>query len=806
MKHAFAFKASAVKRINSDRTRAAILFACISLLGASGALAETSQAAKTPVDHVDPFMGTSESRWMQFPGATMPFGMVQLSPNNQMDVWFGGYEYTIASVHGFSHFQAWEMAGLSVMPTVGLIDPVISEPDKPSSGRYGVRSPIDKNTEEASPGYYATDLLNYGIRVELTSTTRCGFFRFTFPETDKANVYFHLSFPSENKHKLLDAKITRISNTEIEGYSQQKNGRGWNEYTVHFVARFNKPFKVLGGWEGPNTEWWALSNIRHDVAEISGKEDVGTYVTFDTKEGEAILLQTGISLVSIEQARLNLETELTKPFGWNFDAVRKNAHDVWNHLLGKIEVKGGTETDKKKFYTNLYRCYCARQILSDVNGKYKDPCEVTRQTDDPRSPVLGSDAFWMTFWNLNQLWTLVNPDIASMWVKSQLEMHKHGGYLARGPAGIEYSGVMDASHEIALIASAYQKGIRDYDTGLAWEAVLHQQNVEGIRHPGGGFAGNGGLNAYMESGYMPIEAGLASNTLEYCYDDWCVCQLAKAMGKTEHYKAFLKRANNYRNMFDPETRFMRPRYRDGGWLKDFDPLNTPRRPLYYSEGNGWKFTYFVPHDMKGLIELIGKDEFNRRLNEGFERSVERKFNAKGSDRNSYVNHGNQPTMHVAWLFNHSGKPWLTQKWVREIQNLYYGSGPYHAWLGDEDEGQMSAWFVLSAMGLFQTDGGTSVKPFYEIGSPLFSEITIQLDKDYYPGKKFVIEGRNASDRNRYIQSVTLNGQPLNKPWFYHSDLVKGGKLTVVLGDKPNQAWGSAPEDAPPSMKDADPLP
>jgi putative alpha-1,2-mannosidase len=176
------------------------------------------------------------------------------------------------------------MAGLSVMPTVGLIDPVISEPDKPSSGRYGVRSPIDKNTEKASPGYYATDLLNYGIRVELTSTTRCGFFRFTFPETDKANVYFHLSFPSENKHKVLDAKITRISNTEIEGYSQQKNGRGWNEYTVHFVARFNKPFKVLGGWEGPNTEWWALSNIRHDVAEISGKEDVGTYMTFDTKE------------------------------------------------------------------------------------------------------------------------------------------------------------------------------------------------------------------------------------------------------------------------------------------------------------------------------------------------------------------------------------------------------------------------------------------------------------------------------------------------------------------------------------------
>ena len=780
----------------SNMKNLCFLFLLLSIFAASACLGQ-----KDPADYVDPFMGTSESRWMQFPGATMPFGMVQLSPNNQMDVWFGGYEYTISSIHGFSHFQAWEMAGLSVMPTVGLIDPVISEPDKPSSGRYGIRSPIDKSTEIASPGYYAVDLLNHGIRTELTSSTRCGFFRFTFPETDNANVYFHLSFPSENKHKVLEARITRISETEIEGYSKQINGRGWNEYTVHFIARFNKAFKVLGGWEEPNTDHWALSNIKNNVNELAGKEDVGAYVSFETKTGETVLLQTGLSLVSIEQARLNLEAELLKPFGWDFDAARKNARDVWNELLGKIEVQGGLETNKKKFYTNLYRSYCARQILSDINGKYVDPCENIQVSDDSDSPVLGCDAFWMTFWNLNQLWTLVNPDIANMWVKSQLEMYKHGGWLARGPAGIEYSGIMEASHEIALMVSAYQKGIRNYDVNLLWEALLRQQTVQGITHPCGGNAGNEGLDSYIKSGYMPIESGMASNTLEYAYDDYCVAQLAKALGKKEEYNIFMKRAHNYGNMFDPETKFMRPRYQDGSWLEDFDPLNTPYRPLYFSEGNAWKFTFFVPHDVKGLISLIGKEEFNRRLNEGFEKSKERKFNAKSKDRDSHINHGNQPTMQASWLFNYSGKPWLTQKWVREIQNVYYGSNVYHAWLGDEDEGQMGAWYVMSALGLFQTDGGVSVNPFYEIGSPVFKKSIIHLDPEFYPGKTFTIEAKNVSDKNMYIQSAELNGLKLTRPWFYHSDLVKGGKLKLIMGDKPNINWGCAPEDAPPSMSD-----
>jgi predicted alpha-1,2-mannosidase len=745
-----------------------------------------------PVDYADPLMGTSESRWMLNPGATMPFGMVQLSPDNQGHAWKAGYEYTLSSISGFSHIHSWTMAGLSVMPTVGIINPRIDPPDQPTTTGIsaGHRSRIDKSTEAASPGYYTVELLNYGIKTELTSTTRCGFFRLTFPETDEGNVLFNLLFPAEYSFEVLDAKITRTSDTEITGYSKQTSA-GFNDYTVYFVARFNKPFKEFGGWAG--------EEIEKNISEINGKGDVGAYTRFETGQDEVILLQTAISLVSIDQAKLNLETEM-KPLGWDFNAVKNNARDVWNKLLGKIEVEGGTEVNKKKFYTNLYRSYCARTIWSDVNGEYSDPCETIRKLDDPESPMLGSDAFWNTFWNLNQLWTLVNPDIASKWVKSQLEMYKYGGWLCRGPAGLEYSAVMVASHEIPLIVSAYQKGIRNYDVDMAYAAMLHEQTVQGENYPCGGIVGNEKLNIYMKSGYVPADSGYTSNTLEYAYDDWCLAQFAKALGKTEDYVAFTKRANNYKNIFDPESKFMRPRHIDGRWKENFDPKSTPG----YVEGNAWQYTFFVPHDVKGLINLIGKEEFNNRLDEGFEKSRKANFNATG-DRveEYYINHGNQPNMQAAYLFNYSGKPWLTQKWVREIQDRYYGSDPYNAWPGDEDEGQMGAWFVMSAMGLFETDGGASVKPFYEIGSPIFNKVTIHLDPAYYPGKTFVIEAKNVTDANRYIQSAEINGEKLIKPWFYHSELVKGGKLTLEMGDKPDMDWGSKPEDAPPSMSDTD---
>ncbi len=739
---------------------------------------------KQPVDYADPLIGTSESRWMLNPGVTLPFGMVQLSPDNQSQYWKAGYEYTIGSIFGFSHIHAWTMSGLSVMPTKGVLNPYIyPHADVPIStgGTAGHRSRIDKNTEKASPGYYSVDLVDFGIKTELTSTTRCGFFQFTFPETNEGHVFFNLLFPQEYETKILDAKITKVSDTEIEGYSKQTSAE-FNDYTVYFVARFNKPFKLFGGWEE--------KDIVSNVQEITGKGDVGAYVDFETTEGEIVLLQTGISLVSIDQARLNLEKEMIEPYGWDFNMVRENARTVWNNLLSKIEVNGGSEIDKVKFYTNLYRSYVARAIWSDVNGKYRDPCEDIRQLNDPESPMLGSDAFWNTFWNLNQLWTLVNPDIANMWVKSFLQMYRDGGWFPKGPAGIEYSSIMVASHSIPLIVSAYQKGIRDYDVETAWEAILHQQTVPGHKYKCGGAVGNMQLEPYLKLGYVPTESIYISNTLEYAYDDWCVAQFAESLGKKKEYKTFIKRSENYRNIFDPETKYMRPKQKDGSWREDFDPFSSPRNE--YVEGNAWQYTFFVPQDVKVLVDLIGKEEFNHRLNDGFEKSKNDNFNATG-DRMAahYINHGNQPNMQAAYLFNFSGKPWLTQKWAREIMNRYYGATPLHGWLGDEDEGQMGAWFVMSAMGLFEMDGGAAVKPMVDIGSPIFDSITIHLNNDYYTGKTFVIEAINNSNENYFIQSAELNGEPLNLCRIEFKDIVKGGKLQLTMGNQPNKEWGTA---------------
>lgn len=767
--------------------RTSMLCVWLSLL-----LATVQAQPKEPVDYADPMLGSSESRWMLNPGVTMPFGMVQLSPDNQGNVWKSGYEYTLANISGFSHIHSWTMAGLSVMPTTGALRTRPGSADAPTTGwTSGYRSRIDKQTEKASPGYYAADLMNYGIKTELTSTTRAGFFRLTFPEAKEAHILFDLFFPAEYEVALHDAQVTRVSDREIEGYSKQSSG-GFNDYTVHFVARFNKPVKDFGGWMG--------DSVLHRIKEIKGKGDIGAFVDFETKAGEVILVQTGISLVSIEQARLNLKTEMD-PFNWDFDAVHKNARDTWNTLLGKIKVEGGTEENRKKFYTNLYRSYCARTIWSDVNGQYRDVCENIRQLDDPGSPVYGCDAFWNTFWNLNQLWTLVNPDIANKWVKSLLEIYKHGGWLPKGPAGIEYSGIMEASHEIALIVSAWQKGIRNFDGKKAFEAMLHHQTNDGIMHPCSGFAGNRFLKTYMDTGYIPFETGPISNTLEYAYDDWCVAQMAKALGNKKEYERFMKRAHNYKNVFDPEVKYMRLRHRDGSWVKEWTPYCcTSFNDKGYVEGNGWQYTFFAPHDVKGLLRLIGKEEFNNRLQQGFEISALSNFNADGDiyDRVP-INHGNQPNMQAAWLFNYSGRPWLTQHWTREIMNRYYGADAYHGWLGDEDEGQMGAWFVMSAMGLFQTNGGASVQPFYEIGSPMFDKVTIELDPAYYPGKSFVIEAHHTSDKNRYIQSATLNGKPLTRPWFYHADLVRGGSLVLEMGPEPNRQWGAGEKDAPPSM-------
>jgi len=738
------------------------------------------------VDYVNPFIGTNGSglRWMLFPGAAMPFGMVKLSPDNRGPGRIrAGYDYKIGNIMGFSHIHSWTMSGLLMMPGTGPLK-IIKGPESGSPESF--RSQIRHETETALPGYYAVTLDNYRIRAELTATTRAGFQRYTFPKADQARILLVLDVPGEYATVVKNAVIRRVSSTEIEGEAEQTNNEiyTFQKYKLHFVIRFSKPFDSMGGWVG--------TDITNDTKEIAGQGDVGAFVNYQTIEGEVIQVKTGISYVSVEQARLNLDREMDR-FGWDFDAVRKNARDTWNNLLKNIEVEGGSEADRIKFYTNLYRSYVARTIFSDVNGMYVDPRGRVKQVKDPAWPMMGCDAFWNTFWNLNQLWGLVTPDILSQWVHSQLQLNDDGGWLSKGPAGLRYSGVMVGEHEIALLVSAWQKGIRNFDGEKAFAAIKHMQTTQGMNyyqdvHSGrwiDGWVGMERLPPYRDLGYVPVEDGWISLTLEYAYDDWCAAQMAKSLGKMDDYQYFSKRAQNYRNVWDHSVGYFRPRHRDGTWAEDFSPSQTKG----FLEGTAWQYAWYVPHDVKGLIELMGKDEFVQRLNQGFEDS-------RPHFARRIVDVGNEQNMQAPWLFNYAGTPWLTQKWTREVMAHSYSAEPA-GYVGDEDQGQLGSYFVLMAMGLFEMDGGCSQKPIYEIGSPLFSRIVVHLDERYYPGRQFVIEAKNNSPKNVYIQSATLNGKPLNRPWIYHSDVVKGAMLVLTMGPEPNTKWGAAAEASPP---------
>ncbi|MCE7864340.1 MAG: glycoside hydrolase family 92 protein [Bacteroidetes bacterium CHB5] len=758
-----------------------------------------SVAQKQPVEYVNPLIGTHDSRWMQFPGPTRPFGMVKLSPDNQETGWKAGYEYDISNIAGFSHIHSWTMAGLLVMPTTGTLQ---IEPGKEQNPDGGYRSRFSHANERAEAGYYSVFLDDYKIKAELTTTLRTGFHRYTFPKSDSARILVDLLTPSEYGYEISYAEIKKVTATEIQGtcYQQALRKANFNEYVLHFVMRFSKPFESMNGWVEDKI-------FRNQDFITSGFEhrDIGTFLNFKTAEGEQILVQVGISLVSPEQARLNLETELN-PFNWDFEKVVEDSKNEWNKILSTLQVESKNEELKTKFYTNMYRAYSGRSVWSDVNGKYVDMYEKVQQLANPLQPVYGSDGFWISFWNLNQLWSLATPEIANNWVVSFLEMYDKGGWIPRGPAGIEYSGIMVASHEISLMTNAYHKGIRNYDVEKMYQAITKLQTTQGGAHNAGGTVGNRNLNDYISLGFVPDDAGPVSNTLAYAYDDWTVAQMAKALRKEKDYKTFTKRAFNYKNVFDSSIGYMRRKNRDGTWAH-FSPYgDVAWLGSGFVEGNSWQYTYFVPHDLSGLIQLMGQNEFNNRLEKGFEASAKHNFNSEHLGSNSLegmgvlpVNHGNQPNMQAAYLFNYSQKPWLTQKWANEIMNKYYGSTPRNGWLGDEDEGQMGAWFVMSALGLFEMDGGASVKPIYEIGTPKFDKVTIKLDPKFYPGKTFTIEAKNVSEQNIYIQSATLNGKPLTKPWFYHDELVKGGSLILKMGPKPNEKWGSAPEAIPPSL-------
>lgn len=756
------------------------------------------------VDLVYPHVDAANSRWFFFSSASRPFGMVNLSPDMVLDgTWGSGYRYYVDTIRGFSHIHEWQLSGVPVLPVTGEF--------KGHLGADVYGSSYSHEKESVVPGYHKVHLESYGITAELTSTTRVGFHRYTFPASDESHIQFDFTTvlgPSATQ----EGFVKRTSDTSIEGYAvMAPTRRRPKPFTVYFVATFDKPFKQFRGWK--------------DGAVVEAVEDVirgsstGAYVSFATSGNEQRLMKVAISYVSTEQARLNLETELPH---WDFDRIVQESREEWNNWLGRIKVEGGSEEDRRRFYTDLWKALQGRRIASDVNGKYCDMTGPERRIgqiplDEYGKPKFNhhtSDSFWGAQWTLNTLWHLAYPEVTNAFVNSMLLMYKDGGLIPRGPAGGNYTAVMTGASSTPFIVSAYMKGIRNYDVEEVYEA-LRKNHLPGGMMGKAGYehftAKGGGIEEYIRIGYVPypldaVRHGLhqdgSAQTLEYAYQDFTLSELARVLGKDDDYQMFRNRALNYRNIWNSDIGWMWVKDKHGKWK---EPVNILHYGEGWVEGNAAQYTWFVPHDVQGLIELMGgKDAFTRKLNTSFESAQKHDFvSGKSHDvettkqnREVYLNYGNQPSIQTAFLFNYSGSPWLTQYWSRQVvEKVYKGLSPDFGYSGDEDQGLMGSLAVLMKMGIFSVNGGTSTEPFYEIGSPLFDRIVIKLNPEYYPGQEFVIEARNNGPANYYVQSATWNGQPWNKSWIPHAEIIKGGTLQLKMGAEPNKEWG----EEPPSM-------
>jgi putative alpha-1,2-mannosidase len=748
------------------------------------------QPKVTPVDYVRPQIDTHKSRWFFFSSASRPFGMVSLSPDTWTEgSWNSGYLYNSKEIRCFSHVHCWQLAGVPVMPTTGEV--------KGHKGMDAYKSTYSHETEIVNPGYHKVELDTYQISVELTSTSRVGMHRYTYPAGEKANVLFDVGALLAHG-KTEKAAIHRISSKEIGGYSVlAPTSRRKKPVTVYFVARFNQNMTAFGGWEKEGKE----KKLVHKNS-IEGA-DIGGYASFGKLKKQTLLMKVGISYVSEEQARINLEKELAH---WDFDRVKEDAFAEWNRELGKITVEGGSEEEKIKFYTDLWHSLLGRHTFSDFNGKYIDNTgeepvvrQVPLDNGTPTRNTYNSDAFWGSEFNLNILWSIAYPKVMSEFVSTLVDYYTNGGMIARGPSGGNYTYVMVGDQATPLIAAAYNKGIRDFDIESAYQGCLKNSEPGGIRDYVGYKTNPGNfMQQYVDKGFVPEpttkspHAEGCAMTLYFAYEDWCMAQFAKGLEKEDVYRKYLQRSFNYRYVYDKQSGWMRPRTTDGSWMKNFSPIGKGFNMPGFVESNAAIFTYYVPHNIKDLIYLIGGNEaFVTKLNQQFELASQDRFISKhGEHAHNWIDYENQPSLHMAHLFSHAGAPWLTQYWVRRIKKEVFGDiTPFGGYNGDEDQGQMGALGVLMAIGLFDVEGGASTAPQYEITSPIFDKITIQLDNRYYPGKEVVIETVNNSPKNVYIQRVTWNGVEHSSFQLAHEELVKGGHLVIELGDTPNKSWG-----------------
>jgi predicted alpha-1,2-mannosidase len=713
--------------------------------------------------YVDPFIGTG-GHGHTYPGATVPFGMIQLSPDNGTEGWdwCSGYNYSDSFIAGFSHMHlsgtgCGDWCDISVMPNAGLI------PD--TAAHFKVK--FSHTNEQAGMGFYGVTLDN-GICVSLAATERCGLHKYEFPKGSRPVISFNLAFMI-NYDSTTKAEIVRLDDSTVVGY---RYSQGWaHTQRVYFAARTSVPFERLYTYKPGKFKDSATGRINVQNGEL----------IFNDANGRPIMMKVGLSTVSTDKALLALK-EID---GWDFDRVVREAGSKWEAEMSKITVKTSEDKLKRIFYTGLYHTCMAPVLYSDADGEYRNAKDkVTKMKKGQRYTVF---SLWDTFRGLNPLFTITQPDRNTDILNSMLAFSDENGLLPVWDLSTYETGCMSGYHAVPVLADAVLKNTPGLDAVEVY-AAMKKSAFQKVR----------GTPDYIKYGYLPQDKGSYSVTitLEYAYDDWCIAQVAKKLGKMEDYRLFMNRGAAYRQLFDKQTGFIRGRDANGQWHLPFDPYMTSTEGAsMYEEGNAWQYTFFVPHDIRGLAMQYGSyDKFVQKLDSLFTVSSQVKGESAPPDVSGLIGqyaHGNEPSHHIAYMYSFVGQPWRTQARVRYIADSMYHDQP-DGYAGNEDCGQMSAWAVWSMIGMYPANPATGE---YVFGSPMFDEVAIKLAGN----RQMIIRAKNNRKDRPYIQSVTLNGLPYSKTYIDHSVLMQGGILEFIMSDKPNKQWGNMPADWPSSV-------
>lgn len=745
------------------------------LLGIAYAHNSGAQPREKKTSFVNPFIGTgaidkSSLSGSNFPGATIPFGFVQLSPDTQdnPDNPASGYDYNDKTIVGFSHTHlsgtgVADLFDVLFMPTTGDIRAVPGDVSKPGSG---YRSSFSHDQESAKPGYYSVLLKDYNINAELTATEHVGFHRYTFPANADAHVLIDLNHSLNKKRtywscKILSAQITQVDEKTIEGY---RILTGWARLRkVYFRAEFSQPITSTTMVNG--------QRIYKDEKIVNGT-NIKSVLSFNTEKNKELLVKVGLSPVSLANARENMEKEIPD---WDFQKIASDADIKWENELDKISIEG-TNEQKRIFYTGLYHAYTQPNNMADVNGEYQATDMTIKNAADKTH--YSTFSLWDTYRAAHPLYTITQPERTAGFINSMFRQYDTYGYLPIWQLWGDENYCMIGNHAIPVIVDAALKGIEGFDMNKAYEAVKQSS----LRvHPGSPF------DLWEKFKYMPenLQSQSVSITLEMAYDDWCVAQLAKKLGKTDDYEIFMNRSQYYKNLYDAESGFFRAKNDDGKWVSPFNPLQyggNGGNP--YTEGNAWQYFWYVPQDVTGLINLVGGNKaFTDKLDQFFTTNdLPSEVNGNASGFIGQYAHGNEPSHHAAYLYNYAGQPWKTQAYVAKVLNELYNDSS-SGYSGNEDCGQMSAWYIFSSMGFYPVNPANGI---YDIGSPVLKKAVIHLAA----GKNFTVLTKNPSKTNVYVQSVKLNGKPYNKTQITHSDIMNGGTLEFTMGSKPNQKWGT----------------